>query len=107
MRGPTGRVTWYCKGEKQVMWRCGTRLDGKTNCRTPPPLRKPPSKTAVMEAISLQYIHKDETLETTMQSIRSVLTPETADSEYAIRTKNQRVAEGEKKPHRQGPSRER
>ena len=40
-----------------------------------------------MEAISRQYIHKDETLETTMQSIRSVLTPETADSEYAIRTR--------------------
>ena len=40
-----------------------------------------------MEAISQQYIHKDETLGVTMQSIRSVLTPETADSEYAIRTK--------------------
>ena len=40
-----------------------------------------------MEAISQQYIHKDEAVEVTMQSIRSVLTPETADSEYAIRTK--------------------
>ncbi len=40
-----------------------------------------------MEAISQQYIHKGEALEVTMQSIRSVLTPETADSEYAIRTK--------------------
>ena len=40
-----------------------------------------------MEAISKQYIHKDEALEVTMQSIRSVLTPETAESEYAIRTK--------------------
>jgi len=40
-----------------------------------------------MEGIAQQYIHKDETLEVTMQSIRSVLTPETADSEYAIRTK--------------------
>ena len=40
-----------------------------------------------MEAISQQYIHKEETLEVTMQSIRSVLTPETADSEYSIRTK--------------------
>ena len=37
--------------------------------------------------ISQQYIHKDEAMEATMQSIRSVLTPETADSEYAIRTK--------------------
>ena len=40
-----------------------------------------------MEAISQQYIHKEETLETTMQSIRSVLTPETAESEFAIRSK--------------------
>ena len=40
-----------------------------------------------MEAISKQYIHKDNALEVTMQSIRSVLTPETADSEYTIRTK--------------------
>ena len=38
------RVTWYRKGEKQIMWRCGTRLDGKANCPDPPPLRKPPSK---------------------------------------------------------------
>ena len=44
-------------------------------------------QSAVMEAISKQYIHKDNALEVTMQSIRSVLTPETADSEYAIRTK--------------------
>ena len=40
-----------------------------------------------MEAISQQYIHKGEAMEATMQSIRSVLTPEVADSEYAIRTK--------------------
>ena len=40
-----------------------------------------------MEAISQQYLHKEVTLETTLQSIRSVLTPETADSEYALRTK--------------------
>ena len=40
-----------------------------------------------MEAISQQYIHKGEAMEATMQSIRSVLTPETADSEYVIRTK--------------------
>ena len=39
------------------------------------------------DLISQQYIHREETLETTMQSIRSVLTPETAESEYAIRTK--------------------
>ena len=37
--------------------------------------------------ISQQYIHKGEAMEITMQSIRSVLTPETADSEYVIRTK--------------------
>ena len=81
------RVTWYCKGEKQIMWRCGTRLDGKTNCPDSPTIEETALQSAVMEAISRQYIHKDETLETTMQSIRSVLTPETADSEYAIRTK--------------------
>lgn len=40
-----------------------------------------------MEAIARQYIHKDETLETAMHSICSVLTLETADNEYAIRTK--------------------
>ena len=44
-------------------------------------------QNAVMEAISQQYIHKNEALETTMQNIRSVLTPETADSEYIIRSK--------------------
>ena len=80
------RVTWYRKGEKQIMWRCGTRLDGKANCPESPTLEESALQAAVMEAISRQYI-QDETLETTMQSIRSVLTPETADSEYAIRTK--------------------
>ena len=81
------RVTWYRKGEKQIMWRCGTRLDGKANCPDSPTLEENTLQSAVMEALSQQYIHKDETLGVTMQSIRSVLTPETADSEYAIRTK--------------------
>ena len=81
------RVTWYRKGEKQIMWRCGTRLDGKANCPDSPTLEENKLQSAVMEAISQQYIHKEETLEVTMQGIRSVLTPETADSEYTIRTK--------------------
>ena len=78
------RVTWYRKGEKQIMWRCGTRLDGKANCPDSPTIEETALQGAVMEAISRQYIHKEETLEVTMQGIRSVLTPETADSEYAI-----------------------
>ena len=69
------------------MWRCGTRLDGKANCPDSPTLEENKLQSAVMEAISKQYIHKDKALEVTMQSIRSVLTPETADSEYTIRTK--------------------
>ena len=81
------RVTWYRKGEKQIMWRCGTRLDGKSNCPDSPTLEENKLQSAVMEAICHQYIHKEEALEVTMQSIRSVLTPETADSEYIIRTK--------------------
>lgn len=81
------RVTWYRKGEKQVMWRCGTRLDGKANCPDSPTLEENKLQSAVMEAISKQYIRQDKALEVTMQSIRSVLTPETADDEYAIRTK--------------------
>ena len=81
------RVTWYRKGEKQVMWRCGTRLDGKANCPDSPTLEETALQYAVMESISQQYIHKEDTLEVTMQSIRSVLAPETADSEYAIRSK--------------------
>ena len=81
------RVTWYRKGEKQIMWRCGTRLDGKSNCPDSPTLEENKLQSAVMEAISQQYIHKDEAVEVTMQSIRSMLTPETADSEHTIRTK--------------------
>ena len=69
------------------MWRCGTRLDGKSNCPDSPTIEETVLQAAVMEAISQQYIHKDEAVEVTMQSIRSVLTPETAESEYAIRTK--------------------
>ena len=81
------RVTWYRKGEKKIVWRCGTRLDNKANCTQSPTLEESALQAAVMEAISQQYVHKGETLDVTMQSIRSVLTPETADSEYAIRSK--------------------
>ena len=81
------RVTWYRKGERKIVWRCGTRLDNKANCTQSPTLEEPALQSAVMEAISQQYVHKGETIEVTMQSIRSVLTPETAGSEYAIRTK--------------------
>ena len=71
----------------EIMWRCGTRLDGKANCPDSPTIEEITLQAAVMEAISQQYIHKEEALEVTMQSIRSVLTPETVDSEYVIRTK--------------------
>ena len=81
------RVTWYRKGEKKIVWRCGARLDNKANCTQSPTLEEWALQAAVMEAISQQYLHKGETIEVTMQSIRSVLTPETAESEYAIRTK--------------------
>ena len=49
-----------------------------SNCPDSPTLEENKLQSAVMEAISQQYIHKEETLETTIQSIRSVLTPETA-----------------------------
>ena len=81
------RVTWYRKGERKIVWRCGARLDNKANCTQSPTLEEPALQAAVMEAISQQYLHKGETIEVTMQSIRSVLTPETAGSEYAIRSK--------------------
>ena len=81
------RVTWYRKGEKQIMWRCGAHQDKAASCPDSPTIEETVLQAAVMEAISQQYIHKNETMEVTMQSIRSVLTPETADSEYTIRTK--------------------
>lgn len=81
------RVTWYRKGEKKIVWRCGARLDNKANCTQSPTLEESALQAAVMEAISQQYVRKGEAIEVTMQSIRSVLTPGTAESEYAIRTK--------------------
>ena len=81
------RITWHHHGKVQVVWRCGARQDKAANCPDSPTLEENKLQSAVMEAISQQYIHKEETLETTMQSIRSVLTPETAESEYAIRSK--------------------
>ena len=51
------------------------------------PLEELEKAYAQWESFCHQYIHKEEALEVTMQSIRSVLTPETADSEYVIRSK--------------------
>ena len=81
------RITWHRRGKVKVVWRCGAHQDKAANCPDSPTIEETALQSAVMEAISRQYIHKDETLETTTQSIRSVLTPETADNEYAIRTK--------------------
>ena len=81
------RITWRHHGKVQVVWRCGARQDKASSCPDSPTLEENKLQSAVMEAISQQYVHKGETIEVTMQSIRSVLTPETADSEYAIRTK--------------------
>ena len=81
------RITWHRRGKVKVVWRCGAHQDKAANCPDSPTIEETALQATVMEAIARQYIHKDETLETTMQSIRSVLTPETADSEYAIRTK--------------------
>ena len=81
------RITWHRRGKVKVVWRCGAHQDKAASCPDSPTIEETALQAAVMEAISQQYIHREETLETTMQSIRSVLTPETADSEYAIRTK--------------------
>ena len=81
------RITWHRRGKVKVVWRCGAHQDKAATCPESPTLEENKLQSAVMEAISKQYIHKDKALEVTMQSIRSVLTPETADCEYAIRTK--------------------
>ena len=81
------RITWHRRGKVKVVWRCGAHQDKAATCPNSPTIEENALQAAVMEAISQQYIHKGEAMEATMQSIRSVLTPETADSEYAIRTK--------------------
>ena len=81
------RITWHRRGKVKVVWRCGAHQDKAATCPNSPTIEETALQAAVMEAICHQYIHKEEALEVTMQSIRSVLTPETADSEYAIRTK--------------------
>ena len=81
------RITWHRRGKVKVVWRCGAHQDKAASCPDSPTIEEAALQSAVMEAISQQYIHKGEAMEITMQSIRSVLTPETADSEYAIRTK--------------------
>lgn len=81
------RITWHRRGKVKVVWRCGAHQDKAASCPDSPTIEEAALQSAVMEAISQQYIHKDKALEVTMQSIRSVLTPETADSEYVIRSK--------------------
>ena len=81
------RITWHRRGKVKVVWRCGAHQDKAASCPDSPTIEEAALQRAVMEAISQQYIHKGEAMEITMQSIRSVLTPETADSEYVIRTK--------------------
>lgn len=81
------RITWHRRGKVKVVWRCGAHQDKAATCPDSPTIEEIALQDAVMEAISRQYLHKEDTLETTMQSIRSVLTPETANGEYAIRTK--------------------
>ena len=90
------RITWHRRGKVKVVWRCGAHQDKAATCPDSPTIEEAALQSAVMEAISQQYIHKEETLEVTMQSIRLVLTPETADT-----------AEREKSSPRQGPGRER
>ena len=81
------RITWHRRGKVKIVWRCGAHQDKGASCPDSPTIEEAALQSAVMEAISQQYIHKDEAVEVTMQSIRSVLTPETVDSEYVIRTK--------------------
>ena len=81
------RITWHRRGKVKVVWRCGAHQDKAASCPDSPTIEEAALQSAVMEAISQQYLHKGEAIEVTMQSIRSILTPETADSEYAIRTK--------------------
>ena len=92
------RITWHRRGKVKVVWRCGTHQDKAANCPDSPTIEETALQSAVMEAISQQYLHKEVTLETTLQSIRSVLTPETADSEYALRTKIHDLQKGKKSP---------
>ena len=59
-----------------MVWRCGAHQDKAATCPDSPTIEEAALQSAVMEAISQQYIHKEETLEVTMQSIRLVLQKE-------------------------------
>ena len=75
------RITWHRRGKVKVVWRCGAHQDKAASCPDSPTIEETALQTAVMEAISQQYIHKDETVEVTMQSIRSALA-ENDDGKY-------------------------
>lgn len=81
-----------------MVWRCGARQDKAANCPDSPTLEESLLQSAVMRAITLQYVHKDETLGTTLQSIYDVLNSPSSNSEYAIRTR-MRELEQERKTY--------
>ena len=81
------RITWHKRGKVKVVWRCGARQDKAANCPDSPTLEESLLQSAVMRAITLQYVHKDETLGTTLQSIYDMLNSPSSNSEYAIRTR--------------------
>lgn len=92
------RITWHKRGKVKVVWRCGARQDKAANCPDSPTLEESLLQSAVMRAITLQYVHKDETLGTTLQSIYDVLNSPSSNSEYAIRTR-MRELEQERKTY--------
>ena len=74
---PYKRCTWVKKGEKQIVWRCVSRLEfGTKHCHNSPTIREEQIHNAIVAALNEFAVNREEMIETASEIASLVKTQE-------------------------------
>lgn len=92
---PYRRVTWYKNGEKEVVWRCMSRLkNGKSNCEQSPTIKEYALQNAIMSVIKRTLERRDNVNEIVFNNVKKVLlSSQNEDIEKEIKEVREKIME--------------
>lgn len=92
---PYRRVTWYKNGEKEIVWRCMSRLkNGKNNCEHSPTIKEYALQNAIMSVIKRILERRDAVNEIVFNNVKKVLlSSQNEDIEKEIKEIREKIME--------------
>jgi len=92
---PYRRVTWYKNGEREIVWRCMSRLkNGKNNCEHSPTIKEYALQNAIMNVIKRTLERRDTVNEIVFNNVKKVLlSSQNEDIEKEIKEVREKIME--------------